>query len=229
MAQNITADVFEGGNANCNYDRNPDQCPLCHHHIEPRRHQAVFLTNRDIVQILYRCPREACSRLFIGTFRLSHGVHRLSVCQPVYAQKANFSIEIEDASPSFIEIYNQALAAESHELNEMAGIGLRKALEFLIKDYLIAEKPENEEEIKKKLLGKVIKEYVDDPRLKTSAELAAWLGNDETHYVRKWVDHDIEDLKDLIRLSVNWIESNLIQRKLKQSMKPPSAEATDIN
>lgn len=37
-------------------------------------------------------------------------------------------------SPQFVEIYNQAKAAESFQLDQITGLGLRKALEFLIKD-----------------------------------------------------------------------------------------------
>jgi hypothetical protein len=38
------------------------------------------------------------------------------------------------------------------------------------------------------------------------AKRAAWLGNDETHYVRKWEDHDLPDLKKVIELTVLGIE-----------------------
>jgi hypothetical protein len=38
------------------------------------------------------------------------------------------------------------------------------------------------------------------------AKRAAWLGNDETHYIRKWEDKDLDDLKKLIKLTVLWIE-----------------------
>ena len=36
----------------------------------------------------------------------------------------------------FLTIYNQSLSAEDNNLDQIAGIGYRKALEFLIKDYL---------------------------------------------------------------------------------------------
>jgi hypothetical protein len=35
-------------------------------------------------------------------------------------------------SPTFVEIYNQSLAAEAMRLSQLTGIGLRKALEFLV-------------------------------------------------------------------------------------------------
>lgn len=38
----------------------------------------------------------------------------------------------------------------------------------------------------------------------------AWLGNDETHYVRKWEDKDLKDLKKLISLTIHWIEMDAL-------------------
>jgi hypothetical protein len=42
------------------------------------------------------------------------------------------------------------------------------------------------------------------------AQRAVWLGNDETHYERRWEDKDIDDLKRLITLTVNWIHNDLL-------------------
>jgi len=36
------------------------------------------------------------------------------------------------------------------------------------------------------------------------------LGNDETHYLRVWENHDIEDLKKLILLTLRWLEYALL-------------------
>lgn len=97
-----------------------------------------------------------------------------------------FSNTITEISPSFDKIYNEAYKAEQQDLEEICGVGYRKALEFLIKDYLISKGEENEETIKNAPLGQCIQNYVNDDRIKKVAKRAAWLGNDETHYVRKW-------------------------------------------
>ncbi len=55
-------------------------------------------------------------------------------------------------------------------------------------------------------LAACIAKYVTNDRIKATAARAAWLGNDESHYVRKWEDKDLEDLKKLIQLTVHWIE-----------------------
>ena len=37
---------------------------------------------------------------------------------------------------------------------------------------------------------------------------AVWLGNDETHYLRKWDGKDLKDLESLIQLTCYWIMSD---------------------
>ena len=116
------------------------------------------------------------------------------------------------------KIFNQASAAEELGLKEIGGMGYRKALEFLIKDFLIAEKPGSRDDIERSLLGTCIGRHVEDERLKLCASRAVWLGNDETHYCRKWEDKDIGDLKTLIKLSANWMESVLLTKKYAADM-----------
>jgi hypothetical protein len=50
------------------------------------------------------------------------------------------------------------------------------------------------------------------------AKRAAWLGNDEIHYVRKWEDRDINDLKILIELTCGWVRNNLLTEKYMAEM-----------
>jgi hypothetical protein len=44
------------------------------------------------------------------------------------------------------------------------------------------------------------------------AERATWLGNDETHYIRKWEDKDLQDMKRLITLTTYWIMSDQLTK-----------------
>ena len=75
--------------------------------------------------------------------------------------------------------------------------------------------------IKTTLLGTCIDRYVDDANVKECARRAAWLGNDETHYTRRWEDKDIADLKTLVRLTTNWVENALLTQQYLQQMPPP--------
>jgi hypothetical protein len=106
----------------------------------------------------------------------------------------------------------------------VAGPGYRKALEFLIKDYLIFVEPDKADSIKPTALQNLIQNKITDVNLKTSAERATWLGNDETHYLRKWESQDIGDLKLLITLTVNWAENCILTSEFKIKMPKPESK-----
>ena len=85
-------------------------------------------------------------------------------------------------------------------------MGYRKALEFLIKDYLIKQLGlEEVDQIRKMNISTCIQKYIQSEKIKEISQRAVWLGNDETHYERKWLNKDVNDLKDLINITVYWI------------------------
>ncbi len=108
----------------------------------------------------------------------------------------------------FVSTYNQSEVAEASNLTEIAGCGYRKSVEFLVKDYLCHKFPDNEVEIKAEFLGAAI-QRIDDHRIKTLTERATWIGNDETHYIRKHESLDITDMKRFISAVLPYIESEL--------------------
>ena len=132
--------------------------------------------------------------------------------------------KIIEISPMFITIYSQSVMAEKFGLNEIVGMGYRKSLEFLIKDYLIHKDPSKTDEIKGtddkngKPLGQCINE-IKNPQLKAMAKRANWLGNDETHYYRKWKDKDLDDLKKLIELTLHWLHMEFLTEDYETEMK----------
>ena len=113
----------------------------------------------------------------------------------------------------FVTIYDQAIEAEAMKLDEIVGMGLRKALEYLITDYVVSEHPMDTEKIYKIYLSERINKYITDTRIKDFAKRAVWLGNDETHIKKKWEAMDIENLKELIKLTVNHIEGEPTSKK----------------
>lgn len=128
---------------------------------------------------------------------------------PTPSETTSFSKEISMLTPKFIEIYQQAEKAENSGLTELCGIGYRKALEFLVKDYAISNHPNSKEQIESFMLGKCITDYIDNEKIKTLAKASAWLGNDETHYVRKHQNYNVQDLKRFIKATVAYIEYEL--------------------
>jgi hypothetical protein len=133
----------------------------------------------------------------------------------------DFPEAIYNISPDFIQIYSQANLAEEVGLSEICGSGYRKALEFLIKDYIISKDSLAKEKIERLPLAKCISDYIKSDKIKEIAKRATWLGNDHTHYVRKWLDKNIEDLKLLIDLTAHWIEAEEISAKMIDPMPDP--------
>lgn len=105
-------------------------------------------------------------------------------------------------------------------LDQICGVGYRKALEFLIKDYLISKETDDQvkDNIKNKFLNNCIQENVQNDNIKNVAKRAVWLGNDETHYIRQWADKDVNNLKQLIDLTVRWIENEIETERVLQEM-----------
>ncbi|MDP3662066.1 MAG: hypothetical protein U1D41_10125 [Nitrosomonas sp.] len=206
------------------YDLVPDLCPQCHHAVHPSVLKATL--NGDptrvgtLLEIAFKCTNQKCLSMFIGQYAKKQihlgvpvGAFYFKQSVPKNFLAPEIFPEVVEISASFKTIYEQACAAEEFGLNEIAGVGYRKALEFLIKDYCIHKKPEIEESIKSSLLGAVINNHVEEGNLKACALRAAWLGNDETHYIRKWENKDINDLKILINLSCVWVRSNVLTEK----------------
>ena len=214
---------------NITYDKFPDVCPICHHAIAPKFLQATLSTHRDKIGVLmdaaFKCTRHTCARMFIGRYdrpatqaNKATGSFKLRASVPLEFEKPSVYPEIVELSQGFYDVYCQAAAAEKYQLDQISGVGYRKALEFLIKDYCIHKNPNKKDSIQSKFLGSCIKEFIDDQNIKVCAERAAWLGNDETHYIRKWDDKDISDLKILIELTIGWIRNNVLTEKYLKEM-----------
>ena len=119
------------------------------------------------------------------------------------------SDDIELVSPIGKQIYVQALKAEQEQLDHIAGIGYRKALEFFVKDFVIINNPDDKEKVAKMLLKPVIDTYIDDNNLKTFATASNYIGNDETHYTRKHSDKDLESLKKYLHGFLHYMDLKL--------------------
>lgn len=187
-------------------------CPVCGVALSPNVISGVLIDydyeEDNKVFLLNYCPK--CQECFISKhcFDEENGNGYLfSSSSPQTPFENDWGEIISNISPGFIKIYNQSVFAEAHNLDQIAGVGYRKALEFLIKDYLISKTTNQSQisNIKHKFLGKCINEDIDNPQLKIVASRAAWLGNDQTHYEQLFDDKDISDLKRLIRLTVHWI------------------------
>jgi hypothetical protein len=219
--------------AHIDIDHYPDTCPICHVAGSMQKHVAYVRNSEQVgsekAQIVLQCPKLDCRKFFIAYYVIStvngstFGT-RYSHSKPKNYQGTNFPEHIRNISSEFIAIYNQAEKSEADGLDKIAGVGYRKSFVFLIKDYLISKAADEAaiDAIKSKNLGACINDDISNDNIKTVASRATWLGNDETHYSRVWTDRDINDLKQLINLSVYWIDSEIITTSLVQDMPIPN-------
>ncbi|PPT17173.1 DUF4145 domain-containing protein [Xanthomonas arboricola] len=222
-------------------DREPNFCPHCAHRVVPEELEWNLTpstkTGLSELECTCRCPNQDCGRLFIATYQLQsidakndlqsllqfagsdRAIFKLHSSYPTHTPKTNFSTEIAELSPTFLEIYWQAEAAEALALTQICGLGYRKAVEYLVKDYCVSRVAGEEgRSVLALSVAQCISRFVDDARIKSVATRAAWLGNDEAHYVRKWIDKDVSDLKVLIRLLGIWIESTILTFRFQDEM-----------
>ncbi len=198
-------------------DRLPNHCPYCGREIHAEsQHVVTFVFCDGVIEpieeyleAVFQCPADDCQHLFIAQYQRvpGHPTYDYFFVRvlPKGQVKKSFDEYIETLSPSFCSLWNQSYQAEQSGLKDICGIGYRKALEFLVKDYLINRDPSKQEHYQSKFLGNCIRDDISDPRIKACAQRAAWLGNDEAHYYRRWKDKDVQDLKNLIELTLHWI------------------------
>ncbi|WP_078428756.1 DUF4145 domain-containing protein [Alkalihalobacterium alkalinitrilicum] len=222
MSRSITIAAFGGNRHNLTIDCFPSKCGLCHKQVDPTFISGAFnngSAQSNKMELAFQCTNRECSSLIIGYYlrESASGTFKLQKHAPVIPINKEFNAEILEVSSNFIEIYNQSLFAEQTGLTLISGIGYRKSLEFLIKDYLIFLDGEKEEEISKKPLGQCINE-LNNNNIKEIAKRATWIGNDEAHYTRKWGDKDINDLKKLIDVTVYFIAMDVAAKKYLKEM-----------
>ncbi|MGE9882091.1 hypothetical protein [Blautia obeum] len=193
-------------------------CPICKAKIAPV-YISSCLESQDSASVFNFC--RSCNSAFITkysvykddnnrTYSYAYKTNSIIYSEPNRFADQMFDDGILNLSPQFCKIYNQALAAESSMLDEIAGLGYRKALEFLIKDYAIHEHPDEADAIKSKPLAQCIKNYISNDAIITLAERSAWIGNDEAHYIRKQENRDVSDMKAFIQAIVYFIGMILI-------------------
>lgn len=193
----------------------PNICSHCHEINNPHSRWQVFTEDSDNSNVYitaWQCSNNQCKRIFLVQYKMKSDkdfvFDRYLNGQPKGPDWPKPILEltdgnlISDESPSktkFIKTYLQSLEAEMSGLDELAGMGFRKAIEYLVKDWAIHKNSDEKDKIQKMWLGQVISEYFEG-ELKEILERATWLGNDQAHYLKLFEEYDIEVLKELIDL-----------------------------
>jgi hypothetical protein len=155
---------------------NPSICPHCHKGIEP-----IHLFNNTIESINYsiwKCTYRECGKQFVAVNKLIftrndrlgdfRGFLDGTPVVPYWPET------IKNLKSKFIETYTQALHAEYLGLDEISGMGFRKSIEYLVKDYLIQKDELLAGKIEDKLLANVINENFVSPQENDLKELHGW-------------------------------------------------------
>ncbi len=194
--------------------KDPNICPHCHVTNIPYEKWKIVTKdtdNADISISTWLCANSECSKLFVVSHKWQNGqfiFHRFlnglpkgpNWPKPILELKNGRTINLEKPEQSkFTKTYLQSLEAENLGLDELAGMGYRKAIEYLVKDWAIQAYPDDQEKIKDLWLGVIIKGYYQGD-LKDILERATWLGNDQAHYNKLFEEFELDILKDLIEL-----------------------------
>lgn len=205
----------------------PDTCPHCKRLVVLSFNQVTFNKQTSEIQALFFCSYRECTGMVLAYYSIDgEGIARLISTDPPLLNEEEFPGFANELSPNFVLIFQEASRAKARGLEQVAGPGFRKAGEFLVKDYaksLITEtdkekKKELEKAIEHKFVGQVIADSIADPRVQKVAKRVFWLGNDESHYLRKWTEKDISDMLTLIKLTLNWIEIERLSAKYENDM-----------
>src|SRR5665213_2586337 len=189
----------------------PDRCPQCHRGGKQTYFPSLPVETRTgaIEPSLWSpliCPFEDCDRPFFAVYeplrqRMRYDPdYKYRYSTPCKPKKKSRDGAIESISNEFYDIMDQAIAAEDYRLTLIAGMGYRKALEYLVKDYVTkdaraqlkkAQEIGNDAEVLaakielQSILARDLKpiiQMIPHELTVKAAERCAWLGNDETHY-----------------------------------------------
>lgn len=176
----------------------PEKCPHCGSDFVPTVLDSIeYPSGNKYVGVLY-C--ELCSNIsFIDVYQPKN--QKLAIVKSLYPQKAIFDLphEIKKFYPDFANFYQQAITAEVCNLKDICGMGLRKALEALIKEYALQKFPLEEKHIKNEFLSATVKR-IKNEHIQILARKISWLCNDQVHYSYiKHPEYGLSDIKDFIK------------------------------
>ena len=206
----------------------PNICPNCGTGMRPTYSTCTVFEETPEIGITFLCPE--CRKLSFVVFTImvqkpSVWVADLSPEDKIFSKrvalyptkyiKPQIPDDMKKYFPDFYEIYAQANIAENRNLHQITGMAYRKALEYLVKQYLIEKKPDEKSKILVETLGQSISR-LDYPIIKNLARAASWIGNDETHIIRKYPDKDINDMKRFINSLCHLILAEKVAEEAEQ-------------
>ena len=209
----------------------PSQCPHCGLHMEvlTTERNAVNFGNTNmemVLTVVYKCASVGCSRAFFSVYRATaQGNSPVNfstetiLSYPEYCAD-NIVSDIKDIAPTAMKIYGQAMAAKARGMDELVGMGIRKAIDSLLYEVGKVFYPEESEfnESPKTTLKQRIDKYVESKRLKDLVEACVWLGNDFTHPIQRHRFKDTELLEKLMLALLYHVEMLFVASGAKDAL-----------
>lgn len=188
----------------------PLQCPYCGRAVElsvKTVDRRDFGGSENIV--FYTFFVKCCSKFIFAAYHHTEDGYIFVSSYPE-GEPEQLPASVEKISERFVKLYNDSSYAESKGMYELAGTGYRNSIEVLIKDFAINELNQPREEVVKKSLFESIELYLDHKDLVTSADVVRILGNDLTHYERKYEEYDLNTLKSYLNIFINMIHTKYL-------------------
>lgn len=199
MARPITYSELE---SNFFIQNNP-VCPYCNIPVFPNIICAATDDDEQEVAAILNCPK--CKSMYFEYYSCEDYTYYSKGVFPHAAPILDFPKDVQDKYPEFIKIYKQAAIAESMNLDQICGVGYRKAVESLVKQYAKNIYSDKASAINTETLSQTISRFTS-PEIKQLATAATWLGNDHAHIISKHPQYDLNQLKSFIRFLCQHIQ-----------------------
>lgn len=184
----------------------PVECPHCGAYSTPHVITYSKLSHSEKTLFTIMFFNDCCDKHSYALYDVQKHQGEFLGILPIVHKTPQLSEPIMNISPRFVELYKQSYDAEQNSYFELAGSGYRNAIEVLIKDFAIKELQVPESEVCKKSLSQAIEHYLPNIKAATSADVMRVLGNDYTHYERKYTDVDFAVLKRYLQIFISSIE-----------------------
>lgn len=189
----------------------PIECPHCNAFVQPRiidHRRLTFSNQEDLLIIIYK--GDCCNIPFYATYSYNKDNTKILDIYP-HQKPTKLPERIVELSPRFVDLYEQSYTAEQNGHIELAGSGYRNAIEILIKDFAIKRLDKPESEVCGMKLYDTIGTYLKEISIDTSAaDVIRVLGNDYTHYQRKYDSIDFVVVKQYLEIFIQQIETKLL-------------------
>lgn len=185
----------------------PMTCPNCGYGTDSVviNHWTSNTSDGILLVVIHKCT--SCDYIFHANYlwNKEENKYKFISIYPSFKDR-KFDEYIENVSPRFIKLYHEASKAEFDGNLDLAGCGYRNAMEILIKDYAINCLGEEKKKVVKKHLDEAIEEFLPNYKYKNVADVVRILGNDTTHYEKKYEEIDFSVLKQYLDIFIEVID-----------------------